>query len=108
MSMIEKLEATLAGGMDNAQLRFGLASAYFRERRFADAREHARVAVEHDRDYSAAWRLLGRALVELDERQAAMEAFQSGIAAARLHGDMQLVKEMQVFVSRIERQKDRN
>jgi Tfp pilus assembly protein PilF len=104
MSMIEKLEATLAAGMDNAQLRFGLASACFREGRFEDARRHAGVAVARDPDYSAAWRLLGRALVELDDKSAAATAFEKGIAAAEQHGDVQLVKEMRVFLARLQRQ----
>ena len=105
MSMIEKLEATLAGGLDNVQLRFGLASACFREGRFEDTKLHATVAVERDPDYSAAWRLLGRALVELGERDAAAAAFEQGIAAGQRRGDMQLVKEMNVFLARLQRGK---
>lgn len=103
MDMIQKLEATLAGGSDSVQLRFGLASACFREGRFDAARKHASVAVERDPDYSAAWRLLGRALIELDETAAATAAFENGIAVAQQHGDMQLVKEMTVFLKRLQR-----
>lgn len=105
MGIIERLEATLSHGTDNAQLRFGLASACFREGRFDDARRHATVAVERDPDYSAAWRLLARALIELGDEVAAHEALEKGIAAAQLHGDMQLVKEMNVFLRRLQRDK---
>jgi Tfp pilus assembly protein PilF len=105
MSIIERLEATLSAGNDNAQLRFGLASACFREGLFDKARRHAGVAVDRDPDYSAAWRLLGRALLELGESAAAQEAFEKGITAAQRHGDMQLVREMKVFLARLQRGK---
>ncbi|MGD8322850.1 MAG: tetratricopeptide repeat protein [Gammaproteobacteria bacterium] len=105
MGIIERLEATLSAGTDNAQLRFGLASACFREGRFEDARRHAGVAVDRDRDYSAAWRVLGRSLIELGEPEAARDALEQGIAAAQRQGDMQLVKEMNVFLARLQRGK---
>lgn len=103
MSIIDRLEETLAAGTDNVQLRFGLASACFRERRFDDTRRHAAVAVELDPEYSAAWRLLGRALIELGETDEAQQALRAGIAVAERHGDMQLVKEMTVFLRRLQR-----
>lgn len=106
MSIIESLEATLAAGNDSLQLRFGLASACFREERFADARQHAEVAVKLDPDYSAAWRLLGRSLIELDDSAAAQAAFEHGVAVAEKNGDMQLVKEMNVFLKRLQRGKE--
>ncbi len=101
MSMIDRLEATLAAGNDSAQLRFGLATAYFRAERLSEAREHAGVAVQLDPDYSAAWRLLGRTCAQLGDAAAARDAFQRGIAAAEQRGDMQLVKEMRVFLGRL-------
>ena len=104
MSIIGRLEATLAEGTENVQLRFGLASAYFREGQFEAARMHAAVAVELDPEYSAAWRLLGRSLIELDEKVAAQTALEKGIAAAQQRGDMQLVKEMTVFLKRLQRE----
>ncbi len=106
MSMIERLEATLAAGTENVQLRFGLASAYFRESRYEEAKKHAAVAVELDADYSAAWRLLARSLIELNEKAAAKTALEKGIAAAQQHGDMQLVKEMNVFLKRLQREEE--
>lgn len=101
MSIVDRLEATLAAGNDSAALRFGLASAYFGDKRFDEARRHAGVAVELDPDYSAAWRLLGRACAALDDVDAAAEAFEQGIASAERRGDMQLVREMRVFLRRL-------
>jgi predicted Zn-dependent protease len=101
MSIIDRLEATLAAGNDSPQLRFGLASAYFGQGEHAAAQRHAGVAVQLDPDYSAAWRLLGRACAEIGAAAEAREAYEKGIAAAQKHGDMQLVKEMRVFLARL-------
>ena len=106
MSMIERLEAMLAAGNDSAQLRYGLASAYFNDAQFGAARRHAGIAVELDADYSAAWRLLGRACEKIGDTAAARAAYEKGIAVAEQHGDRQLVKEMSVFVKRLERGTD--
>ena len=106
MSIIDALEATLAGGTDNVQLRFGLASAYFRDGRFAEAAQHARVAVELDPDYSAAWRLLGRSLIEIGETGAAKQTLEQGLTVAENNGDMQLVREISVFLKRLRRDEE--
>lgn len=102
MAMIERLEALLASGKDGALLRFGLGSEYFKAGDLRHAGEHLREAVAMDPGYSAAWKMLGRAL-EASDRTAAAEAYRKGIAAAQSKGDKQAVKEMQVFLRRIER-----
>lgn len=98
--MIERLEAMLREGNEGPQLRFGLASALFARDEAPAALEHARVAVELDADYSAAWRLLGRIHQALGRSEDAIDAFEHGIAVAERRGDRQLVKEMQVFLAR--------
>jgi len=55
------LEAMLAGGTDGAALRVALASRYLASGEVELAVEHASAAVDLDADYSAAWRLLGKA-----------------------------------------------
>jgi len=54
--------------------------------------------------YSAAWKLLGKALAESGDQAAAIEAFDQGIAVAEEKGDKQAAKEMQVFRRRAEKQ----
>jgi Tfp pilus assembly protein PilF len=103
LSMIERLEALLAAGNDNAQIRFGLAIASFDSGNMPAAREHARIAVEHDADYSAAWRVLGRAEAALGLDDDARKTFERGIEIAERKGDRQLVKEMRVFLGRLEK-----
>lgn len=103
MSLIDNLERMLSDGKDDAMLRFGLGNAYFQDKEYHKAAEHLRKAVEFDQGYSAAWKLLGRALVELGDPDAAMEVFQRGIKQAEKKGDKQAVKEMKVFVRRIDK-----
>ena len=93
----------LAQGRDNALLRFSLGNEYLKENDPARARDHLRAAVVHDPAYSAAWKLLGKALAETGEAGAAMEAYRTGITAAEAKGDKQAAKEMAVFLRRLEK-----
>jgi predicted Zn-dependent protease len=101
---VERFEALLAAGKDNALLRFSLGMEYLKAGRAARAADHLRAAVAHDPAYSAAWKLLGKALAESGERAAAIEAYTTGIAAAERRGDKQAAKEMAVFLRRLRKQ----
>jgi Tfp pilus assembly protein PilF len=101
MTVIDRLEALLASGTDNAQLRFGLASAYMKQNKAREALEHASLAVDLDADYSAAWRLLGQIQARLGLEKEAADTFARGIEVAEHNGDAQLVKEMRVFLKRL-------
>ena len=102
--MIDKLEKMLADGRDNALLRFSLGNEYSKLGQFDQAAAHLQQAVVHDPNYSAAWKLLGKALNEAGRLPEALTAYQSGIAVAEKKGDKQAAKEMAVFAKRIERQ----
>jgi Tfp pilus assembly protein PilF len=102
MTMIARFEALLAAGTDSALLRFGLGSEYLKGGDPQRAAMHLREAIVFDPGYSAAWKLLGKAL-EGEDRAAAADAYRRGIAAAELKGDKQAAREMQVFLKRIER-----
>lgn len=104
-AMTERLEKLLAGGQDSSTLRFGLGNAWLGEDP-ARAAEHLRAAVTLDADYSAAWKLLGRALVTLGDDAGAAHAYEEGIAAARRRGDVQAAKEMGVFLKRLRKAGD--
>lgn len=105
MSLIENLEKMLAGGKDDAMLRFGLGNAYFQEKRYEKAAEHLARALEFDRGYSAAWKLLGRSQMQLGDPDSAKRTFEDGIEQAGKKGDKQAVKEMQVFIRKIDKQR---
>lgn len=102
MSAIENFETMLAAGRDNALLRFSLGNEYLKAGDAARAAEHLRRAVEHDPTYSAAWKLLGKALADAESWTEALGAYQQGIAVAEARGDKQAAKEMGVFARRIE------
>lgn len=98
---LRNFERMLAEGKDGALLRFGLGNEYLRCGEFEPAIEHLRRAVALDRDYSAAWKLLGKALDAAGRTDEARAAWNDGIAAAQRKGDKQALREMQVFVRRL-------
>jgi len=103
-SLVANLEKMLAGGRDNALLRFSLGNEYLKINDVTAAVRHLREAVRQDPAYSAAWKLLGKALTACGKVQEALAAYQQGIAVAQKKGDQQAAKEMQVFARRIEKQ----
>ena len=102
-STLDNLLKMLAAGRDNALLRFSLGNEYLKIGDAGVAAEHLRVAVKHDPGYSAAWKLLARALEESGALEDALAAYREGIAVAERKGDKQAAKEMTVFARRIER-----
>jgi Tfp pilus assembly protein PilF len=103
MDPVERFEALLASGKDNALLRFSLGMEHLKAGDAPRAAAHLRKAVEHDAGYSAAWKLLGKALAESGDRDGAMMAYRNGIEAAGRKGDKQAAKEMTVFLRRLEK-----
>lgn len=103
MSRIDAFERMLEQGQDGALLRFSLGNEYLAADDPASAIEHLRRAVTHDPDYSAAWRALGKACERCEDLEGAAEAYRRGIDAAERRGDKQVVKEMRVFLRRLEK-----
>ncbi len=102
--LIANLEKMLAAGRDDALLRFSLGNEYLKLNDVTTAVQHLSQAVHHDPAYSAAWKLLGRALADCGRLPDALAAYQRGIAVAEGKGDKQAAREMQVFARRIEKQ----
>lgn len=103
MDPVERFEAMLAGGRDSALLRFSLGMQYLKKGEAARAAAHLRQAVAQDAEYSAAWKLLGKALADSGDAGGATSAYRAGIDAAERRGDKQAAKEMTVFLRRLER-----
>ena len=101
---LTNFERLLAGGRDDALLRFSLGNEYLKIAVPAVAAKHLEQAVAQDAGFSAAWKLLGRALTECGRIDDALTAYANGIEAAERKGDKQAAKEMTVFVKRIAKQ----
>jgi tetratricopeptide (TPR) repeat protein len=101
---LRNLERLLESGKEGALLRFGLGNEYLKRGETEAAIAHLRRAVALDPGYSAAWKLLGRALTAAQCHDAALAAWREGIAIAERKGDKQAMKEMQVFARRLAKQ----
>lgn len=106
--IIANLEKLLGGPRDNALLRYSLGNEWLKAGDPAKAADYLRGAVEHDANYSAAWKLLGKALTETGEHDAAASAYAQGIRVAQAHGDIQAAKEMTVFARRLRKPPEGN
>ena len=100
---LPNLEKLLAAGKDSAVLRFSLGSGYLKAGDCAVAVGHLQRAIAQDPGYSAAYKLLGRALEGLGQFQEAHAAYVKGAGVAEARGDKQAAREMLVFARRLEK-----
>jgi Tfp pilus assembly protein PilF len=100
---LANFERMLAAGRDSALLRYSLGLEYLKVGDGDKAVAHLRQAVTLDPGYTAAWKALGRALVDSAQPSDALAAYRTGIAVAQRKGDKQAGKEMEVFARRIEK-----
>lgn len=102
MALLDRLEAMLGSGQDNALVRYGLGNEYLKLQHYDQAIAHLQKALEFDPRYSAAWKLLGKAHTGAGHTSEAITAYESGIRAAEAKGDVQAAKEMRVFLKRLQ------
>ena len=88
---------------ENPMVLYSLGNELFKEKKYSEAREYLSRAVRNKPDYSVAHRTLGRTLYELGEDAEARRVFAEGREVARENGDLQTVKEIDVFVRRLEK-----
>jgi predicted Zn-dependent protease len=100
---LSNLLKMLAGGRDDALLRFSLGNEYLKTGDAGAAVEHLKAALQRDPHYSAAWKAFGRALEAAGAKNEALAAYREGISVAERKGDKQAAKEMSVFARRLER-----
>jgi len=101
MDIIKNLESLLARDKDNALIRYSLGNEYTRAKKFAEAIKHLGRAIELDPEYSAAWKLYGKALSGNNQFNEAIKAYEKGIIVAEKKGDLQAAREMKVFLKRL-------
>lgn len=104
--MKEKFQAMLDAGRDSALLRFSLGELCFKAGDTEEAVGHLAEAVRQDPDYSAAWKLYGRALLDNEQYAQAISVLDQGIGVAEQRGDNQAAREMQVFRKRAAKAQD--
>ena len=102
--VVANLERLLGGPRDTPLLRFSLGNEYLKAGDAEKAAAYLRDAVTRDPEYSAAWKLLGKALADAGRAAEALAAYRDGIAVAERRGDKQAAREMSVFARRLERQ----
>lgn len=103
MALLDSLLTRLEKGHDDALLRFGLGKACLDADRPDDAIEHLRCCLAFDGQYSAAWKLLGKAYLATGDHSLARQSWQQGSQVAQSKGDKQAEKEMTVFLRRLDK-----
>jgi Tfp pilus assembly protein PilF len=99
--MLNELLKLLEKDPDNALLRFSIGSAYLKQSDLEQAKKHLAKSVQFDPQYSAAWKLYGKALQQNGDVELAHDVLTKGIEIATNKGDIQAAKEMQVFIKRL-------
>jgi len=100
-AIIANLEKLLGGPRDCSLLRYSLGNELLKAGDAAGAAQRFREALDRDPDFSAAWKLLGKALTDCGDVAGALTAYEAGIRVAEAKGDVQAAKEMTVFAKRL-------
>jgi tetratricopeptide (TPR) repeat protein len=102
-SRAEMFRKLLERDPENPMVLYSLGNELFRQKKYSEAREYLSRAVRNKPDYSVAHRTLGRTLYELGEDAEARWVFAEGREVAQKNGDLQTIKEIDVFVRRLEK-----
>ena len=102
-AIIANLEKLIDGPRDGALLRYSLGNEWLKAGEPVRAAECLRAALARDAHYTAAWKLLGKALSESGDEAGARQTYARGIEIAEARGDLQAAKEMRVFLRRLDK-----
>lgn len=94
-SRIEAFEEMVKDSPDDALIWYGLASEYTKLERWADAAEALKNVVRCNPDYTAAYQMLGSALLKQGLVEEARQAWTEGVAAATRTGAWKAGQHMQ-------------
>lgn len=103
-AILANLEKLLGGPRDCALLRYSLGNELLKAGDAAAAAQRFREAVARDANFSAGWKMLGKALSAAGNPAGALAAYEQGIAVAEARGDVQAMKEMTVFAKRLRKE----
>ena len=93
--MVEMFEQVLEIDPVDQVANFGLGSIYLETGQYEKALPPLRIVIKENKDYSAAYLLLGKNLENLARKEEAIEVYHQGIAAASKKGDLMPLKDMQ-------------
>ena len=105
VSRSEMFRKLLDRDSENPMVLCSLGIELFKEGDYSGARDYLSRAVKNKPDYSVAYRMLGRAHFELGEDDEAAGTFAKGREVAQANGDLQTVKEIDVFARRLEKRR---
>lgn len=102
-SRAEMFRRLLEKDPNNPMILYSLGNELFKDRKYSEAREYLSRAIRNKPDYSVAYRTLGRTLFELHDDAEARRVFAQGREVAQRNGDLQTVREIDVFIRRLEK-----
>jgi len=97
-SKIEIFTAMLAEQPDNAMIWYGLASEQYKLENWVEAAKSLRQVVSLNRDYTAAYQMLGTVLANSGDLAAAQQVWKDGIQAAGRSGAWKAGQHMQALL----------
>ena len=86
----------------NSLNRYGLANEYFKAGKYEEAIDQIRVYFTLKDDEGAAYRMLAEALLKLNRKEEAKEAYLKGIEAAYKHGHPGMAEEFDEAIQLID------
>ena len=105
-SRAETFRRLLERDPDNPMVLCSLGIELFKEKNYPEAGDCFRRAIESKPDYSVAYRMLGRTLYELRQDVEAREVFEKGREVAERNRDLQTVREIDVFLRRLQKRSE--
>jgi predicted Zn-dependent protease len=99
MSRIAVFEQMAREQPEDVMVRYGLANEYLKAERWNDAVAALREVVRLNPDYTAAYQLLGMALVKTEDKDGAVKAWEQGIAAATRTGAWKARQHMEALIA---------
>jgi uncharacterized protein HemY len=100
-AQIQQLENLAKQNPESALIHYTLGIEYSRQNEKQKAIGLLKKTLGIDPEYSAAYRELGKVLLESGMKLEAAEIFDKGIVVAEEKGDIQTAQEMRVFLKRI-------
>ena len=98
---VEMFHKVLAIDPVDQVANFGLGSIYLDTGKYEEALKPLQTVVEHYRDHSAAYLVLGKTLEQLARKEEAAEVYKKGIETASRKGDLMPLKDMQNRLNQI-------